>query len=103
VETTPAQSVAPVRIPTDTRAAAAARRALAQAFGRPARLIGSGGSIQLVGSLREIWPHADLVVWGPEDFALSRIHAADESVDPAEIERYILAQALLLGYLGQAD
>lgn len=102
VETTPAQLVAPVEIPMDTRAATAAQRALAQAFGRPARLIGSGGSIQLVGTLREIWPRADLVVWGPEDFELSRIHAANESVDPAEIQRYILAQALLLGYLGQA-
>jgi hypothetical protein len=65
VETTPAQLVAPVRIPTDTRAVTAARRALAQAFGRPARLIGSGGCIRLVGTLREIWPpRADLVVWG---------------------------------------
>jgi acetylornithine deacetylase/succinyl-diaminopimelate desuccinylase-like protein len=99
VETRPRQMVAPVAIPADTRGARAARQALADAFGRPAVLVGSGGSIQLIGTLREMWPDADLVVWGVEDLAQSRIHATDESVDPAEIERYILAQALLLAYL----
>jgi hypothetical protein len=33
---------------------------------------------------------------GPQDMASSRIHASDESVDPSEIERMILAQAFFL-------
>jgi hypothetical protein len=32
---------------------------------------------------------------------LSRIHASDESVDPAEIERLVVAQALLLQRLAE--
>jgi hypothetical protein len=31
----------------------------------------------------------------------ARIHASDESVDPSEIERMILAQALLLPHLAE--
>jgi hypothetical protein len=36
------------------------------------------------------------ILWGPEDRAAARIHASDESVDPSEIERMILAQDFLL-------
>ena len=36
------------------------------------------------------------MLWGPEDVAAARIHASDESVDPSEIEKMIVAQALLL-------
>ena len=36
------------------------------------------------------------MLWGPEDVAGARIHASDESVDPAEIEKLVVAQALLL-------
>ena len=41
-------------------------------------------------------PDAEFILWGPEDVAGSRIHASDESVDPAEIEKMVVAQALLL-------
>jgi acetylornithine deacetylase/succinyl-diaminopimelate desuccinylase-like protein len=81
---------------TDGPAFAAARAALEEAFGRPAGEAGCGGSIPLLRTLQQAAPNAEFVLWGPEDVALSRIHASDESVDPDEIERMIVAQALLL-------
>ncbi|HET7763228.1 MAG TPA: M20/M25/M40 family metallo-hydrolase [Phycicoccus sp.] len=81
---------------TDGPGFAAARAALEEAFGRPAGEAGCGGSIPLLRTLQQAAPNAEFVLWGPEDVALSRIHASDESVDPGEIERMILAQALLL-------
>jgi acetylornithine deacetylase/succinyl-diaminopimelate desuccinylase-like protein len=41
-------------------------------------------------------PEAEFILWGPEDMARARIHASDESVNPAEIEGMILAQAFFL-------
>jgi acetylornithine deacetylase/succinyl-diaminopimelate desuccinylase-like protein len=81
---------------TDGPGVAAAREAMEVAFGRPAGEAGCGGSIPLLRTLEQAAPDAEFVVWGPEDVALSRIHASDESVDPTEIERMIVAQALLL-------
>ena len=81
---------------TDGPGFAAARAALEEAFGRPAGEAGCGGSIPLLRTLQQAAPTAEFVLWGPEDVALSRIHASDESVDPDEIERMIVAQALLL-------
>ena len=81
---------------TDGPGFAAARAAMEEAFGRPAGEAGCGGSIPLLRTLQQAAPNAEFVLWGPEDVALSRIHASDESVDPDEIERMILAQALLL-------
>lgn len=80
---------------------AAARWALAEAFGKPAGEAGSGGSIPLLRTLQQAAPKAEFVLWGPEDVALSRIHSSDESVDPAEIERMVLAQVLLLQRLAE--
>jgi acetylornithine deacetylase/succinyl-diaminopimelate desuccinylase-like protein len=39
---------------------------------------------------------AEFILWGPEDMARARIHASDDSVNPAEIEGMILAQAFFL-------
>ncbi|WP_062463812.1 M20/M25/M40 family metallo-hydrolase [Demequina soli] len=74
----------------------AAREALEEAFGMASSEVGSGGSIPLLQTLHEACPAAEFALWGPEDMERSRIHASDESVDPAEIERMIVAQALLL-------
>jgi hypothetical protein len=41
-------------------------------------------------------PNAEFILWSAEDTAKARIHASDESVDPAEIEAMILAQVILL-------
>ncbi|GAA2992002.1 acetylornithine deacetylase/succinyl-diaminopimelate desuccinylase-like protein [Microbacterium terrae] len=70
----------------------AAEDALREAYGAEVESIGSGASIPLVASLKKIAPDAAIVLWGAEDTAHARIHASDESVDPAEIERMIVAQ-----------
>lgn len=79
---------------------AAARWALEEAFGKPAGEAGCGGSIPLLRTLQQAAPGAEFVLWGPEDVAGARIHSSDESVDPSEIERMVVAQALLLQRLG---
>ena len=43
------------------------------------------------------------MLWGPEDVAISRIHASDESVDPEEVRRIVLAQSLLLQSLADGS
>ncbi len=78
---------------------AAARRAMQGAYGREAITVGTGGAIPLVTALADLLPDADIVVWGAQDPG-ARIHAGDESVDLAELERATLAEALLLVELG---
>ena len=84
------------RCATGGPAYGAARWALGKAYGKPAGEAGSGGSIPLLQTLQQAAPNAEFILWGPEDLAAARIHASDESVDPSEIERMILAQAILL-------
>ena len=79
-----------------------ATESLEAAFGRPVEQIGSGGSIPLVATLKKAAPSADVLLWGAEDVALSRIHASNESVDPGEIENMVVAQVLTLLGLAQA-
>ncbi len=74
----------------------AAEDALREAYGADVESIGSGASIPLVASFKKIAPEAAIVLWGAEDTAQARIHASDESVDPKEIERMIVAQALFI-------
>ncbi|HYP73550.1 MAG TPA: M20/M25/M40 family metallo-hydrolase, partial [Microbacterium sp.] len=74
----------------------AAESALEDAYGAGVENIGSGASIPLVASMKAIAPDAAILLWGAEDTAQSRIHASDESVDPAEIERMIVAQTLFI-------
>jgi acetylornithine deacetylase/succinyl-diaminopimelate desuccinylase-like protein len=86
----------PFRCATDGPGYAAARRAMEVAYGRRPGEAGSGGSIPLLQTLQRAAPKAEFILWGAEDVARSRIHASDESVDPSEIERMIVAQAFLL-------
>jgi acetylornithine deacetylase/succinyl-diaminopimelate desuccinylase-like protein len=81
----------------------AAEAALEAAYGAPVENIGSGASIPLVASLKKVSPDAAILLWGAEDTAQSRIHASDESVDPAEIERMIVAQTLFIRNLADSD
>ncbi|MDR7190075.1 acetylornithine deacetylase/succinyl-diaminopimelate desuccinylase-like protein [Microbacterium sp. BE35] len=74
----------------------AAEDALREAYGADVEPIGSGASIPLVASFKKIAPDAAIVLWGAEDTAYARIHASDESVDPKEIERMIVAQTLFI-------
>jgi len=81
----------------------AAEEALEEAYGAPVESIGSGASIPLVASLQKVAPSAAIVLWGAEDTEQSRIHASDESVDPAEIERMIAAQTLFIRKLAAGE
>jgi acetylornithine deacetylase/succinyl-diaminopimelate desuccinylase-like protein len=92
----------PFRCATDGPGYAVARRAMEAAYGRAPGEAGSGGSIPLLQTLQRAAPGAEFILWGAEDVARSRIHASDESVDPSEIERMIVAQAFLLQELADA-
>ena len=78
---------------------AAASRGLETAFGTPVLVGGAGGSIPLVNVLASVAPGAEIVMWGAAD-SESTIHAPNESVDLADLERMILAEALLFAELG---
>jgi acetylornithine deacetylase/succinyl-diaminopimelate desuccinylase-like protein len=98
-EVTPLKAGWPFAVDMTGPTVQAAEDALTEAFKTPVETIGSGGSIPLINSLKNACPRADVILWGAEDTALSRIHASNESVDPAEIERMITAQALTLNKL----
>ena len=102
VEVTPIKAGWPFAVDMNGPAVLAAEAGLTEAFGTPVEAIGSGGSIPLINSLKNACPRADVILWGAEDTALSRIHASNESVDPTEIERMITAQVLTLQKLGSA-
>ncbi|WP_286955954.1 MULTISPECIES: M20/M25/M40 family metallo-hydrolase [Arsenicicoccus] len=80
--------------------AATALAALEEVYGRTPAQVGSGGSIPLVTELLHASPGAEAILWGPEDEEKAKIHGPDESVDPAEIERIMLAQIRFLSELG---
>ncbi|HTZ85960.1 MAG TPA: dipeptidase [Solirubrobacteraceae bacterium] len=70
--------------------------ALEEAFGQPVSTEGAGGSIPLCNVLAETFPEAEIMLLGVEE-PRCLIHAPNESVDPGEIERIALAEALFLG------
>lgn len=86
----------------DGPVAEAAGRALESGYGVPATRIGSGGAIPLCADLSTIYPDAAFVLWGPGD-ERSRIHAGDESVDLADLERAAVAEVAFLVDLGSAS
>jgi acetylornithine deacetylase/succinyl-diaminopimelate desuccinylase-like protein len=77
----------------------AAQDALTEAFESPAKVTGSGGTIPLLTTLQRVAPDAEFVVWGPGD-ERSQVHAANESLDLGELERMIVAEALLIEKIG---
>ncbi|OFW56543.1 MAG: hypothetical protein A2V52_07510 [Actinobacteria bacterium RBG_19FT_COMBO_54_7] len=85
---------------TDGPGYAAAKRAMHEAYGKDSVLMGQGGSIPLVCNLAIAAPQAEIILWGAEDSAAA-IHSSNESVDLAELERCILAEALLLQYIAE--
>jgi acetylornithine deacetylase/succinyl-diaminopimelate desuccinylase-like protein len=74
----------------------AMRSAMEQAYGRPLATKGTGGSIPLCNVLAETYPDAEIMLYGVQE-PRCLIHAPDESVDPSELERIALAEALFLG------
>jgi cysteinylglycine-S-conjugate dipeptidase len=95
----PGQGAAPFRARSDGPAFAAMERALGEAYGTPARTAGQGGSIPLCTLLQNSMPEAEILLYGVEE-PRCLIHAPNESVDPSEIERMALAEALFLRALG---
>jgi len=83
---------------THGSASRAARRALEAAWGREPVEIGMGGSIPFIADLAAEFPHAQILITAVAD-PQSRTHAADESVDMGDLEKAVLAEALLLRLL----
>ncbi|MFG1796874.1 dipeptidase [Nocardia sp. NPDC049149] len=86
---------APFRSGSGGPAREAMEAALAAAYGRAATTQGQGGSIPLCNVFADTYPEAEIMLLGVEEPACL-IHAPNESVDPAEIERMALAEALFL-------
>lgn len=86
---------------TDTSAPAAqtALWALETAWGTTPVEMGVGGSIPFIADLVEVFPAAQILITGVED-PDSRAHSANESLNLADFENAILAEALLLARLG---
>jgi cysteinylglycine-S-conjugate dipeptidase len=80
---------------TDGPAYAAMGAAMREAFGRDATTEGQGGSIPLCNVLQQTYPDAEIMMIGVEEPA-ALIHAPNEGVDPGELERIALAEALFL-------
>ena len=69
--------------------------AMNESYGRDVTLAGQGGSIPLCNVLQENFPDAEIMLLGVEE-PLCLIHAANESVDPSEIENLAFAEAAFL-------
>jgi acetylornithine deacetylase/succinyl-diaminopimelate desuccinylase-like protein len=87
--------VQPLAIRTDGRAHAAARAAMADAWGIAPVDIGVGGSIQFVNVIARRFPDAEILITGVED-PDTRAHGANESLHLGEFARACLAEVLLL-------
>jgi cysteinylglycine-S-conjugate dipeptidase len=97
----PGATAAPYAARSGGRAYAAARSALAQAWGTPAIDVGVGGSIPFVTGYSAIFPEAEILVTGVED-PDTRAHGANESLHLATFERACLAEALFLRNLASS-
>jgi cysteinylglycine-S-conjugate dipeptidase len=88
----------PFQAPADSSGMRAARWAMGTSWGTPPVDIGVGGSIPFISDLLDVYPDATILVTGVED-PDSRAHGANESVHLGELERVVLAEALLLEVL----
>jgi cysteinylglycine-S-conjugate dipeptidase len=93
---------APFRARTDGPAFATMAEAMGEAFGREMTTQGQGGSIPLCNVLAETLPEAEIMLMGVEE-PRCLIHAPNESVDPSELERMALSEALFLERYGSRD
>ncbi|MFF2622889.1 dipeptidase [Oerskovia jenensis] len=90
----------PFQAPTDSSAMQAARWAFETSWGTAPVDIGIGGSIPFIADLLDVFPGAAILVTGVED-PDSRAHGANESVHLGELEKVVLAEALLLTRLAR--
>ncbi len=98
VTVTPGETGQAFQAPEDSPVMQAARWALATAWGTEPVDLGVGGSIPFIADLAEVYPEAAILVTGVED-PDSRAHSENESVHLGELERVVLAEALLLARL----
>jgi acetylornithine deacetylase/succinyl-diaminopimelate desuccinylase-like protein len=98
VDVTQVSIADPFEVRSEGQGLEAARAALREAYRAPPSEIGGGGSIPVLRSLQHTSPHAGFVLWGAQDLQ-ANIHGPNESVDPAEIEKMIVSQALFLELL----
>ena len=101
VTITPESSGKPYQLDASGPLFDAMRRALTDAFGRAPVEIGSGGSIPFVADFAREFPGAPLLLTGAGD-PTSAPHSENESVDLADLERSVLAEALFFGYVSLA-
>ena len=85
----------PFRANTDGPAYDAIAAAMHEAYGVPMTALGQGGSIPLCNVLADTFPQAELILMGVEE-PQALIHAPNESVDPTEIAKMALTEALFL-------
>ncbi len=85
----------PFRADTSGKAYEAMGAAMHEAFGVEMVVSGQGGSIPLCNTLGTLYPEAEIVLIGVEE-PTAQIHAVNESVDPLELERMALTEALFL-------
>ena len=81
---------------TSGPAYAAARAALASAWGSDTVFVATGGSIPLVSALSEAAPKAEILMFGTTD-GFANIHAPNERVLLDEFEKAVLAEAEFFG------
>ncbi|HLV05157.1 dipeptidase [uncultured Georgenia sp.] len=98
VTVTPGETGHAFQAPGDSVVMQAARWALRTAWGTDPVDLGIGGSIPFIADLAEVYPDAAILVTGVED-PDSRAHSEDESVHLGELEKVVLAEALLLARL----
>lgn len=91
----------PFSAETDGPAYRAMAAAMLEAYGVPMTTLGQGGSIPLCNVFADTYPGAEIILMGVEE-PLALIHAPNESVDPTEIERLALSEALFLRGYGAA-
>jgi len=85
----------PYQSPADSPAMQAARQAFEAAWGTKPVDMGMGGSIPFIAELLEVYPNAQILVTGVED-PDCRAHGANESVHLGELQKAIVAEALLI-------
>lgn len=101
VQVDPGEAGPGMRIAVDGPAVAAMRASMAEAYGREVVLAGSGGSVPLVPVLARALRGPEILIYGVSD-EKSQPHSIDESVDLGDLERSIVAEALLFGALTAA-
>lgn len=85
----------PFKAATSGPAYATMSAAMRAAYAQEPTLQGQGGSIPLCTTLARTYPDAEILLFGLCE-PLCRIHAPNESVDPGEIERTALSEAVFL-------